>query len=66
MIGGECKSVTEDMTSSWNEITLPTILSNYKMEDIFNADKFGLFCNVTRIKPTKLKVESAQEEKTVK
>ena len=31
------------MTSSWYETTLPTILSNYKLEDIFNADQFGLF-----------------------
>ncbi|XP_057316743.1 tigger transposable element-derived protein 4-like [Hydractinia symbiolongicarpus] len=31
------------MTSSWNETTLPTILSNYKLEDTFNADEFGLF-----------------------
>ena len=31
------------MTSSWYETTLPTILSNYNLEDIFNADEFGLF-----------------------
>ncbi|XP_063598706.1 tigger transposable element-derived protein 6-like [Penaeus indicus] len=42
-IGGESKSVTPHMTSSWNETTLPTILSNYKLKDIFNADEFGLF-----------------------
>ncbi|XP_063598619.1 tigger transposable element-derived protein 4-like [Penaeus indicus] len=42
-IGGEFKSVTPQMTCSWNETTLPTILSNYKLEDIFNADEFGLF-----------------------
>ena len=27
----------------WNETTLPTLLSNYKLEDIFNPDEFGLF-----------------------
>ena len=31
------------MTVPWNETTLPTLLSNYKLEDIFNADEFGLF-----------------------
>ena len=31
------------MPSSWSETTLPAILSNYKLEDIFNADEFGLF-----------------------
>ena len=31
------------MTASWNETTLPTLLSNYKLEDIFNSDEFGLF-----------------------
>ena len=43
IIGGESKSVTKEMTSSWSETTLPTILSNYKLEDIFNADELGLF-----------------------
>ncbi|XP_037783522.1 tigger transposable element-derived protein 6-like [Penaeus monodon] len=42
-IGAESKSVSPHMTSSWNETTLPTILSNYKLEDAFNADEFGLF-----------------------
>ena len=31
------------MTSSWNETNLPTILSNYELEDIFNADEFDIF-----------------------
>ena len=43
IIGGESKSVTKEMTISWSETTLPTILSNYKLENIFNADEFGLF-----------------------
>ena len=43
IIGGESKSATPEMISSWNKTTLPTILSNYKLGDIFNADKFGLF-----------------------
>ena len=43
VVGGECKSVTNQMTSSWNETTLPTILSNYKLEDTLNADEYDLF-----------------------
>ena len=42
-INGESASVTTEMTAPWNETTLPTLLSNYKLEDIFNADEFGLF-----------------------
>ena len=34
---------TPVMTASWNERLLPTILSKYKLEDIYNADEFGLF-----------------------
>ena len=32
-----------EMTTSWDETTLPIIVSNYKLEDIFNVDKLGLF-----------------------
>ncbi|XP_057299424.1 tigger transposable element-derived protein 4-like [Hydractinia symbiolongicarpus] len=42
-IAGESGSVTEEMTAPWSETTLPTILSRYPLEDIFNADEFGLF-----------------------
>ena len=31
------------MTAPWEETTLPTILARYDLEDIFNADEFGLF-----------------------
>ena len=31
------------MTAPWTETTLPTILSRYPLENIFNADKLGLF-----------------------
>ena len=31
------------MTGPWNETTLPTLLFNYKLEEIFNVDEFGLF-----------------------
>ena len=35
-------AVTEQMAAPWNETTLPTLLSNHKLENVFNADKFGL------------------------
>ena len=42
-ITGASASVTTEMTVPWNETILPTLLSNYKLEDIFNADEVGLF-----------------------
>ena len=42
-IAGEEKSVTPEMTSSWLETYLPTILSRYDLKDIYNADEFGFF-----------------------
>ena len=39
---GESNAVTTDI-SSWFEITLPTLLSNYNLCDTFNDDEFGLF-----------------------
>ena len=31
------------MVAGWNKTTLPTLLSNYDLENIYNADEFG-FC----------------------
>ena len=42
-ICGEALSCTKEMTSAWDETTLPTILSQYELGDICNADEFGLF-----------------------
>ena len=36
-------SCTPEMTASWKETHLPTILSRYELKDIFSADEFGLF-----------------------
>lgn len=66
VIGGECKSVTNQMTSSWNETTLPTILSNYKLEDTFNADEFGLFYQCLPEKTYHLKGEKCSGGKKSK
>ena len=53
----EAKSCTPDMTASWEETTLPTILSNYALQDIFNADEFGLFYKALPDKSLHLKSE---------
>ena len=57
MIAGEAKSCTPQMTSSWDETTLPTIISNYRLEDIYNADEFGLFYQALPDKTLHLKSE---------
>ena len=56
-ISGESKSVTEEMTAPWTETTLPTLLSRYPFENIFNADKFGLLFQCLPNKTLRLKGE---------
>lgn len=56
-VAGEAKSCTPEMTASWDETTLPTIISNYKLEDIYNADEFGLFYQALPDKTLHLKSE---------
>ena len=57
-IVGEEKSVTPEMTSSWLETYLPTILSRYDLKDIYNADEFGLFYQALPTKTMELKGET--------
>ena len=45
------------MTPSWFETRLPTILSNYELPDIYNADEFGLFFQALPSKSLHLKDE---------
>ena len=56
-ISGESKAVAEEMTAPWTETTLPTILSRYPLENIFNADEFGLFYQCLPNKTLHLKGE---------
>ena len=56
-VSGKSASVTTEMTAAWNETTLPTSLSNYKLEDTFNADEFGLFYQCLPSKSCHLSVE---------
>ena len=39
-ISGEANSVTAGMVAPWKETSLPTLLSNYHLKDIYNADEF--------------------------
>ena len=56
-ISGEEKSCTEEMTASWAQAYLPTILSRYDLRDIYNADEFGLFYQQLPTKSFHLKGE---------
>ena len=38
----ESNSVTQEMTGCWKETSLPTILSRFQLNDIYNTDAFGL------------------------
>ena len=42
-VSGEGNAVTSEVTASWSETYLPTILSKYELKDIYSADEFGLF-----------------------
>ena len=48
------------------ETTLPTLLSNYKLEDIFNADGFGIFYQCIPNKTLHLKSEKCSGGKISK
>ena len=56
-VAGEAKSCTPEMTASWEQTILPTILSNYSLSDIYNADEFGLFYQALPEKSLHLKSE---------
>ena len=45
------------MTSAWDETTLPTILSQYELGDIYNGDEFGLFYKALPSQSLQLKSE---------
>ena len=51
------KAVPPEMISGWNETTLPTLLSNYGLENIYNTNKFELFYQCLPYKSYQLKTE---------
>ena len=54
------------MVPFWFETTLPTLLSNYKLEQIFNADKFNLFYQCLSNKALHLKSKKCSLDKNSK
>ena len=45
------------MVAAWNETTLPTLVSNYSLENVYNADEYGLFYQCLPNKCYQLKTE---------
>ena len=45
------------MVAAWNETTLPTLLSNYSLENVCNADEYGLLYQCLPNKSYQLKTE---------
>ena len=56
-VSGESRSVTPEMVNVWSETSLPTLLSNNDLKDIYNADEFGLFYQFLPNKTYQLKSE---------
>ena len=56
---GESNSVTPEMAKAWSETSLPTLLYNYDLKDIYNADMF-------QTKHTNSSQKSAQVESRAK
>ena len=42
-VSGESNACTDEMVAPWEQTTLPTILSKYDLNQIYNANEFGLF-----------------------
>ena len=58
MVSGEGNSCTAEMTTPWKETTLLTILSKYKLDEIYNTDGFWLFFRMQPNKSLNLQSEA--------
>ena len=54
------------MIAPWDETIFPTLLSNYDLKDVFNADEFGLFYECLPNKTYHLTGEKCPGEKKSK
>ena len=61
-VSRELKSVTPEMVNAWLETSLPTLLSNYDLKGIYNADEFELFYQCLPNKTYQLKSEKCYGE----
>ena len=62
-ICGESATVTPEMTREWRNNTLPALLARYSDDDIYNADKTGLFYKCLPNKTYTLKGEDASRNR---
>ena len=65
-VSGESKAVTPEMVAGWNETTLPTLLSNYGLENIYNAEEFEVFSRCLPDKSYQLKTKKWPAGKHIK
>ena len=65
-ISGEAEAVSNAEVTSWAKNTLPLILKDYAMDDVYNADKFGLFYKMLPDKSFVFKDESCHGGKLSK
>ena len=57
-VSGESNALTDELVAPWEQTTLPTILSNYDLNQIYNVDEFGLFYRAQPNKSLHLKNEN--------
>ena len=57
-VSGKIDTYTDEMVAPWEQTTLPTILSKYDLNQIYNADEFGLFYRAQPNKSLHLKNEN--------
>ena len=65
-VSRESKAVMPEMVAGWNETTLPTLLSNYDLENIYNPGEFGLFYQCLPDKYYQLKTDKCSGSKNSK
>lgn len=63
MVSGEGNSCNDKMVAPREEPTLPTILSKYELDKIYNLDKFGFFYQVQPQECLQLKNEKCVSSK---
>ena len=65
-ISGEAEAVNQTDVSAWTESTLPMLLKDYDLENVYNADEFGLFIMLLPDKSFVAKQESCHGGKLSK
>lgn len=65
-IAGESEAIITETSAPWNKTTLPTLFSNYNLNDIINANEFGLFYQCLSYKPSTSQQKNVTVVKKVK